>query len=345
MKVAEAKAQARRFVVEEASRTPGFVGALLHGSAAWLDGDATLPPTSDVDVLVVVADEAPKPRSGKRLEGGVLLDVSYLPRDLVGSAEQVLERYELAGSFWRPGILADPSGALTRLRGDVTRVYARRDQVHRRCGQARAKALQYLDAVRAVEHLHDRVITWAFGTGLATHVLLVAGLRNPTVRRRYAAARELLAEHGRLDFHESLLAALGSAELGRARAERHLGPMAEAFDAAGDVIRTPLPFASDLGAAARSIAIEGTREGIEAGLHREGVFWMVVTLARCRTVFHHDAPELLARFDPALRSLLADLGIASDADLGARAVAARAQLEQAVEVAEDLIAANAEIEG
>lgn len=51
---------------------------------------------------------------------------------------------------------------------------------------------------------------WVFPTGIMTHVLLVAGLRNPTVRRRYEAARDLLADHDGLDLHDRLLELLGS---------------------------------------------------------------------------------------------------------------------------------------
>ncbi|MBI3971586.1 MAG: hypothetical protein HY332_09890 [Chloroflexi bacterium] len=59
--------------------------------------------------------------------------------------------------------------------------------------------------------------------GVTTYVLLAAGLKNPTVRKRYVAARELLAEYGRLDFHEPFLALLGCAEMDRERVEHHLG--------------------------------------------------------------------------------------------------------------------------
>ena len=38
---------------------PGCVGAFLHGSINWLRDDALVPATSDVDVMLVLADPAP----------------------------------------------------------------------------------------------------------------------------------------------------------------------------------------------------------------------------------------------------------------------------------------------
>jgi hypothetical protein len=55
-----------------------------------------------------------------------------------------------------------------------------------------------------------------FRRGITTHVLLVAGLRNPTVRNRYVAVRELLADYNAVELHEWLLELLGAARISRA---------------------------------------------------------------------------------------------------------------------------------
>ena len=73
---------------------------------------------------------------------------------------------------------------------------------------------------------------WVFPTGIMTHVLLVAGLRNPTVRPRYETTRDLLAEHDRLDLHERLLNVLGSRAMSPEQAARHLDAIARIYDAA-----------------------------------------------------------------------------------------------------------------
>lgn len=154
--------------------------------------------------------------------------------------------------------------------------------------------------------LPDQVAAWLFGTGVTAHVLLVAGLRNPTVRRRYAAVRDLLAEHGRLDFHEHLLDLLGCAGLGAGQVRRHLAALGKAFDATAPVRAPGYRFDSDISAAARPAAIDGSMELIERGLHREAVFWMVATYARCMA--KREAAGLPAEYADEFHELLADLG-------------------------------------
>ena len=54
-----------------------------------------------------------------------------------------------------------------------------------------------------------------------------------------------------------------------------------AFDAAQAALSAPYPFAADLAADARPVAIDGSLELIAAGLQREAVFWIVATYSRC----------------------------------------------------------------
>jgi len=213
------------------------------------------------------------------------------------------------------------------------------------CEHARRRVLEHLRSSTKSAPLHDQVTAWLFGTGVTTHVLLVAGLRNPTVRARYVAARDLLLDYGRPEFHETLLTLLGCAGMRRERVEQHLAALATVFDAAASVIRTPFPFASDLTDAARPIAIDGSRDLIERGLHREAVFWIVATYSRCQLVLHHDAPrEMEEEFSPGYRELLADLGVASSADLQRRSQEVEEFLPRLWQEAEAIMAANSSIE-
>lgn len=345
MLVKQAKAVARRWVIAEASDAPGFRGAFYHGSTNWLPDDAPLPATSDLDVMVVLAGPTPPIKLGKFRHRGVLLEVSSLPPDQVRSPDQVLGQSHLAGSFRAPSIILDPSGQLTGLQVAVARDYAKRRWVVARCEQVQDKILSYLQSLDESAPLHDQVTAWLFATGNTTHLPLVAGLQNPTVRRRYLAARELLADYGHSAFYEPLLELLGCARLGRERVEQHLAALADVFAAAGAVIETPFFFAADLGDDARAVAIDGSRELIARGDHREAIFWIVATASRCQQVLHHDAPpELRERFSPGYRLLLGDLGIASPADLQRRGAEVRAFLPRVWEVAEAILAANREIE-
>jgi hypothetical protein len=345
MNVTQARAVARQWVLEEASPAPGFAGAIFHGSSNWLPGDAPLPATSDLDLFVAHADANPPPKPGKFVYRGVILDVSSLPVDQLRSPSMVLGRYHLAGSFRTSSVIADPSGRLTSLQAAVASDYAKRPWVAQRCEDARDNVLRHLESLREGEPFHDQVTAWLFATGVTTHILLVAGLENPTVRRRYLAAEDLLADYHRLDFYETLLASLGCAQIGRIQVEQHLAALTDAFDAAKAVVKTPFFFASDISDLGRPIAIDGSRELIADGHHREAVFWIVATYARCQKIIYHDAPPAMRhRFDPGFRHLLGDLGITSFADLQERGEQVLSLLPHVSAVASAIMAANPAIE-
>jgi hypothetical protein len=175
-------------------------------------------------------------------------------------------------------------------------------------------------------------------------MVMLAGLTNPTVRRRYAAARDLLSTYGLGDVYETLLDYLGCRQISRERVEYHLGKLAELFDVAAATARTPFRFLSDISATARPISIDGTRALIEAGSHREAIFWIVATQARCQGVLHRDASaETQQHFAAGLWELLGDLGIESPAALEARAERSRAAVPEVWATVEQIIAANPEI--
>lgn len=341
MLVGRAKDAARRWVHYEAVRLPGFRGAFFYGSATRLPDQSELPAASDLDLMVVHADPEPPEKPGKFVYHGVLLEGSYLSIDLLRSPEMILGNDHLVGSFRRPGMILDPSGRLTEVAAD----FAKRRWVERRCANAWDSVVRHARSLREGDPFHDQITAWLFATGVLTHVLLVAGLRNPSVRKRYVATRELLEDFGRSEFHAPLLELLGCAETTLARLEHHLDSLTAAFDAAKDVIQTPFFFASDISEVARPIAIDGSRELIARGLHREAVFWLVATYARCQKVLFHDgAPALFAEHDAGFRHLVGDLAITSFADLQRRTDRVVAFLPDVRKVAAEIIAANPEIE-
>lgn len=341
MLVRDAKAIARDWIVAEAAKLPGFGGAYLAGSTTWLPADAALPTGSDVDVMVVLDDPTPPQKLGKFVYRGVLLEVSYLPADRLESPAQVLADYHLAGSLRTPSVVLDPTGRLTALQAAVSRDFAKRQWVVRRCEHARSRIATLLRQLNeAAAPFHDQVTTWLFATGITTHVLLTAGLRNPTVRLRYVAARDLLADYGRLDVYPALLALLGCAALSRPRVEQHLSSLTAVFDVAKTRDKTPFFFASDISDAARPIAIDGSRALIARGDQREAVFWIVATYSRCLKILFHAAPDLYVRFLPGYRALLGDLGITSLADLQRRGAQVSAFLPRLWAVTGAILTAN-----
>ena len=346
MRVAQAKDVAREWVADEGSRMPGFAGAFFAGSINWLSDDDDLPASSDVDLWVVLAGTATPEKLGKFSYCGVILEVSYTTLEQLQPVEAILGDYHRAGSFRAPSVIADPTGQLAVLQAAVALDFAKREWVVKRCEHARANARRYVRALRDSQSLHDQVTNWLFANGVLTHMLLVAGLRNPTVRTRYAAARDLLPEYGRLDFYEELLELAGCRYIDQTRALHHLYALTVAFDAAKLVIKTPMFFGADISDIGRPIAIDGSRELIERGLHREAIFWIVATYARCMKVLHTDASSSAQqRFEQGFRELLGDLGVSSFTDLQRGVARVEEFLPRVWEVAEAIMTANPEING
>src|SRR5579859_1250379 len=162
MIVKEATDAARQWVETEGSRLPGFCGAYLAGSVNWLPDDAVISATSDVDIMVVLEDSIPPIKPGKMIYRGALIEVSYVSRDRLRSAEQVLGDYHLAGAFRTPNVLAEPLGQLTALQANVAKEYPSRVWVHRRCEHAADTARTWARAVAETMQLHDQVTVTVF---------------------------------------------------------------------------------------------------------------------------------------------------------------------------------------
>jgi hypothetical protein len=222
----------------------------------------------------------------------------------------------MAGGFRASSVISDPTGRLNDLSASVERDFANRRWVERRVEVARANCLGYVDHVGNDQPFHEQVTAWLFAAGITTHVILAAAMRNPTVRKRYLAARDILSEFDYLDFHESLLALQGSRELTSEQVRGHLMTLAEVFDETAALGPLPHRFSSDISEIARPIAIDGLMELIDLGFHREAVFWVVATYARCLEILDvAGQTELAAQFRPGFVRLLSDLSIGSGNDL------------------------------
>lgn len=302
------------------------VGAFFSGSTVEMKPSDSLPVASDVDVVLVLEASQIPAKPGKLRHGGVLIEVTYLSRDDLADPQVVAETYVLAPSFARDTIIYDPTGLLRRVHQRVSARFADPELVQRRVDGVRAKSLSGLVGLGSSSPWHEQVNAWLFSSSLATHAVLVAGLRNPTVRLRFLAARQVLTAHRLDDFYPRLLSLNGCAGTTAAATQHHLDELARSFDLAAEVARTPFFFSSDITAEARPIAIDGSQQLIDSGNHREAVFWIMATFARCRQILTADAPDAEETFEQAYAAAAEDLcGVRTSADL--RAGAARARQE------------------
>ncbi|MFE5033302.1 hypothetical protein [Streptomyces sp. NPDC056683] len=340
MKVGLARSAAIQWVAQHARSDAGFRGAYFSGSTVGLPDDAELSPSSDIDIFVVTAQEDPPAKPGKLRFQNALLEVSYLPWTELASADAVLASYHLAGSFRTDAIIDDPTGDLHKLHAHISRHFAARPWVRRRCQDARRRIETRLAAIDTSAPFHEQVISWLFPTGVTCHVLLVAALRNPTVRLRYPAAREVLTDYGHLSLYPELLNLLGCSHLPAQRVQHHLRELATTFDATVQVAKTPFFFSSDITPTARPIAIDGSQRLIDSGDHHEAVFWIIATFARCHIILAADAPQLHDALAPAFQAAVTDLGISSTRDLIHRAEEVNRFLPRLWQTTENILGSN-----
>lgn len=342
--IATARKHAAEWVREQARGLAGYSGAYFSGSTVGRPGEETLPIGSDIDVVVVLEGGEVPPKPGKMRYRDTLMEMTYMPSNQLASAEQVLGSYHLAGSFRTDTIIDDPNGSLHSLQRQVSAHFAEQKWVKLRAEEAWNKVDRGLRSVNKDAPFFEQVIPWLFPTGVMTHVILVAALRNPTVRLRYLAAREVLGQYGHQALYPEMLELLGCADWTSSQAEHHLNTLEGTFDAAAAVAKTQFSFRSDITPEAKTIAIDGSRELIRRGDHREAVFWIAATFARCHLVMAADADEAVRRsFEPGFAGFLADLGIRSSGDLFRRAEAGLRFLPKLRETAERIMLANPDI--
>ncbi|WP_254909645.1 hypothetical protein [Micromonospora sp. NBS 11-29] len=152
------------WVRERMRADPSVEGALFSGSTVGLPGDAVLPASSDVDVLLVRG--SPGPKVGKFVHRGVLLEVSTVTWGQVGGPEDVLGSWVFAPMFRTDAVIADPSGRLAAVRRRVAAGYADPVWVRRRCVGVRRRVEDGLRVLDVGGSLADQVLAWVFPTSL-----------------------------------------------------------------------------------------------------------------------------------------------------------------------------------
>ncbi|MBE1442084.1 hypothetical protein [Paenibacillus sp. OAS669] len=209
MNIGTARAASMEWVIQYTSQEAWFMGAYFSGSTVGQSNDAMMPIGSDIDIVVVTSEENPPLKPGKFIYLGALIEITFLSWNQISSTEEVLASYHLAGSLRMDTIIADPTGQLREVQQKVERHFAERGWVRRRCENARQKIEHGLRSIDRTAPWHDQIMAWLFMTGVTTHILLVAALRNPTVRLRYLAAYNVLQEFGRTDIYSGIVEVTG----------------------------------------------------------------------------------------------------------------------------------------
>ena len=339
----DAFAAAREWACTKGADFPGFCGAYLSGSILETPNEYTWPDTSDVDVVLVLhaADGVASP--GKFLYQGVLLEITLIDSAAFASLEHVLLTHYLAFPLQAECILADPEGWLSSLHRQVAARYAQDEWVRGRCSvffDSIRKSAASFDPNAAYP---DRVNSWLFPTGISVFPVVAAGLRNCTVRKRYAQARDVLTQYGLDDFYPALLRQLTGHAVDPACLGAHMRELGTTFDLAAASVgpSSAYRFRKDISPAARSIAVGGSEQLLESTHPEDAVFWMGATFARCHIILRMDAPAVYEQRLCAFRRFMADIGLSCGEDYVRRYRSLLNFLPEIEKIAEEIIRTRA----
>jgi len=345
MLVKHAKEIAHDWVENVASQFDEFSGAFIFGSVNWMDDNDMFPHASDIDVRIVL-DTNELPVGFKKVSyDKVLLDMSYVQLQQIKAVEDVLCDYATAAHFTRSCILSDPYHHLKRIKVGIEQEFAKHKWV-----QARVEAVEkwQLDSLKQFlnksDPFHDQVFAWIYATSMFAHMILVADLKNPTVRKCFVASRDVLNDYNQLAFHDELLGLIGSTDLSGEQVQSLLENCIEVFDTAKQVCKTEFFGSSTISDAGYPTAIGGIDELIQSGYHCEAVFWLVVIHTWCQKILYNDASaETKARFMPRYQDLLATLGISSFEKIYHRIEQVKLLREQAIAITQHIMNHNSHI--
>ncbi len=315
MNAAQCEEIGRRWVEEEGRRLPGFCGAFFHGSINWMEPEDPFPETSDLDIMVVVKDRRCIQERRKLLIDGIILEASFMALDDLKSPEEILRTHYLAGSFRCNRIIADETGWLAEITAFVSRHYYERVWVEARCRRVLEKARTAF-AFDPHAGFAAAVNAWAFTAGAAAHLILVAGLENPTVRTRCLRTKALLQRFGMAATHEQLLDLLHCRRWTRSQTSDRFLQLNPFMERASALVDDSFAFRADMTEAGRRTAVEDGLRCCRQGLHREMVFWLYVSTVRTYQVLQQNGTAReAAQAEAFLWALLQDCGIDSLQDL------------------------------
>jgi len=343
MYVGEVIAIAREWMERHGRDLPGCQAAHLVGSLTGLPHNSIFAAYRDVDISIVSSVE----HSGE----AAVLDIPY--RGLIiecgfhsladyRSAGKLLAHPGLAAHLAVDCVLYDPDGLLATVQPIVARDYRRRRWVLERCEAEKRDTLRLLEQAERAEAPGEYMLALYSLVGMALcGLLMVATLQAPTHRRCLVLARDLLYERDRPELYEALLDLLGHATLSRAEVERWLALASVAFDRAVAVKRSPSPFGFKFKPHVRPYLIDGARELIEQGLHREAMWWLGFVYFASNAVIQNDGdageqPDYQAR----LCEFLGPLASETATERRGRVLRARRLADALFTLADQLVAHN-----
>lgn len=344
MNAGEARSIAERWVAGEVARSAGEVLCVFtHGSINWMADEDPFPPSSDLDLVVVVPKVDPvRHRVCKRPYGGIAIEAFYVPRERLLSAEALLADFGLAPNVVNGKVLFDPNRIMEGLRAAMAPEFARRHWVRLRCRALRDHALSLIAAFEWSDRLFHVNGVACHAVGSMAQMALIADLRNPTVKKALVKARDVLAAYGLDEEHRELLRLLGVAELGGEDILTVSSHCRRTLNEACYWLRTPFMGDNCVTIHSRLYLDLDVPACVAEGTGREIFLRLANLYAHAMIAIENDAPA--AVLAAARQVYLEDMALIRAATLPearARVLECRPALERMTRLCDDIVARNA----
>ena len=345
MEVGQVIEQVKDWVTCEGSKIPGFSGAYLVGGINAMSSAESFPHYCDVDLHIVLEEGGKSSEANLEVSyNGLILECGFKGLDEYSSPEVVLANPHIAPNLVENSVISDPTGQLTEIQKAVADAFAKRQWVTARCAYEKERTLGHLEQLRQVKTTFEATTQLYWVANFLAGLIALASLKTPTHRKALVLMKDLLQRQGHLDLHEKLLELLGYKHLRMAQVDFYLRECAAAFDCAIEVKKTPSFWDMKLRPHVRPYVIEGAQEMMDAGNHREAMFWIEVFLAISIAAIQNDAPDAdRLRFQNSLKQMLEDLGRSSSDDWALRYFQACMVKDDIFDVADAIVQRNPDI--
>ena len=224
------------------------------------------------------------------------------------------------------------------MRRTVAENYAQRKWVAARCEEQKKLLLDRIEESDRADSTDDSLRSLFWTVLFLGGLIAVACLRTPTVRRCLALTKELLQVRGRPELQEEILDLWGCAHLERDQVIGYLQECVQAFDRSVEVISTPFLGDWNLHAYSRPYLVDGSYEMINAGSHREAMFWISLMHLLSNRAIQNDAPEDdRSHYQSGMDRLLAELGISTATGWRSRIALARSVSQEVICFANEVV--------
>lgn len=283
-------------------QSEGFCGAHFLGSINKMGRNDEFPLNTDVDISVLIDKRENTERPDLPYEGllqnndelyykKLLLEIVYIKSEMYSSHGSVLSNPTLAHELTPESIISDPEGRLNKLSKAVIKEFNRREWVIARCEAQKNLIINFLNNISDAVPTNDCAFMLGWNGKFLATMIALASLEPPTHRRSLIKYREQLKTLKLEGLYEELLEVMGYAHLTREKVNHYFDNMAEMFDRAVEVKRSPCPFGFKIKKHLRPYIIDATKEMIDEGNFRETMFWIKTVVYVSNLALQNDAPE------------------------------------------------------